>query len=104
MDAASGRFVTQSRMNAGGRPWRRPWEVARWGRLLAGAGVILFTTLGLCLDPLWNLGTLFIAANLFVTALTDRCPVRDTLLRLGAKEREDLFLPGGKVRGDHSDR
>lgn len=98
MNAASGRFDTQDRTRALRRTWRRPWEVARWGRLLAGAGVLLFATLGLYLDPLWNLGTLFIAANLFVTALTDRCPVRDTLLRLGAKEREDLFQPGGRVR------
>lgn len=98
MNAASERLHTQCRLHAPVRPWRRPWEVARWGRLFAGAGVILFVTLGFCVDPLWNLGTLCIAANLFVTALTDRCPVRDTLLRLGAKEREDLFLPGGKVR------
>lgn len=77
---------------------RRPWEVARWGRLLAGAGTLLFTVLGLCVDPLWHLGTLLGAANLVVTAITDRCVLRDTLLRLGAKEREDLFLPGGAVR------
>ena len=77
---------------------RRPWEVARWGRLLAGASTLAFTALGLCADPLWHLGTLLGAANLVVTAITDRCVLHDALLRMGAKEREDLFLPGGAVR------
>ncbi|MCK6472872.1 MAG: hypothetical protein L6R28_14105 [Planctomycetes bacterium] len=77
---------------------RRPWEVARWGRLLAGASTLAFTVLGMLVDPLWHIGTLLGALNLVVTAVTDRCVLRDALLRLGAKEREDLFLPGGGVR------
>lgn len=79
---------------------RKPWSVDRWGRLLAGSFTLLFTTLGVLHDPLWLAGTLLGAANLVVTALTDRCLLRDVLLRLGAKEREDLFLPGGSVRLD----
>lgn len=75
-----------------------PWEVARWGRLLAGAASLGFTTLGLLHHPAWLLGTLFVSFQLVVTALTDRCPMRDTLLKLGCKEREDLFEPGGRVR------
>lgn len=77
---------------------RRPWEVARWGRLLAGTGVLLSATMGLLIDPLWHLGTLAVAMNLVVTSLTDRCPLRDCLLRMGAREREDLFFPGGVPR------
>ncbi len=76
----------------------RPWEVARWGRLLAGASILVFTGIGLIHHPLWHLGTLLGAINLVVTAFTGRCMVRRTLLRLGAKEREDLFLPGGAIR------
>jgi hypothetical protein len=33
-----------------------------------------------------------------VTSLTNRCPLHDLLMRLGAKEREALFLPSGLVR------
>ena len=82
-------------------PTRRPWEVARWGRLLAGAGVLLFTALSLLHHPAWLAGTLAVAGNLVVTALTDHCVMRNQLLRLGAKEREDLYLPGGAVREEH---
>lgn len=76
----------------------RPWEVARWGRLLAGAGTLTFTVLGLLHHPAWLLGTLGVSFQLVLTALTDRCPLRDTLLKLGCKEREDIFEPGGRVR------
>lgn len=76
----------------------RPWEVARWGRLLAGAGTIFFTVLGLLHHPAWLAGTLGISFQLVVTALTDRCPMRNALLKLGCREREDLFEPGGRVR------
>ncbi len=79
----------------------RPWDVARLGRLLTGLGVLLFTALGLLHHPGWLLGTLAVALNLVLTALTDHCVMRDQLLRLGAKEREDLFLPGGAVREEH---
>ena len=85
----------------GNRAWKH-WEVARWGRLLAGLGTLLFTALGLWLHPYWLAGTLAMAANLVVTAITDRCAMRDLLLRMGAKEREELFLPGGKLRAEHS--
>ena len=77
----------------------RPWDVARVGRLLAGAGVLVVKLLGLQHHPGWLLGTLAVALNLVLTALTDHCVMRNLLLRLGAKEREDLFLPGGAVRG-----
>ncbi len=80
---------------AGGR---RPWEVARWGRLLTGLSVLTFTLLGLFHHNGWLAGSIFASANLILTSLTDRCALRDLLLRLGAKEREDLFLPGGALR------
>jgi hypothetical protein len=79
---------------------RRPWEVARWGRLLAGSGVLFFTVLGLLHHTAWLGGALAVSVHLIVTSLTDRCPIREVLLRLGAKEREDLFLPGGRVRSE----
>ncbi len=80
---------------AGGR---RPWSVDRWGRLLAGSGVLFFTTLGLAHHPLWLFLTVAVAGSLVVTSLTDRCALRDFLIWLGAREREDLFYPGGVRR------
>ena len=79
---------------------QRPWSVDRWGRLLAGSGILLMTALGILHHPTWLVGTLLASANLVVTSLTDRCPLHDVLIRLGAKEREDIFLSGGFVRPD----
>jgi hypothetical protein len=78
----------------------RPWSVDRWGRLLAGSGILLTTALGILHHPAWLIGTLLASSNLVVTSLTGRCPLHDILIRLGAKEREDIFLPGGSVRPD----
>lgn len=77
---------------------KRPWSVDRWGRLLAGFGILLLTALGIFHHPAWLIGTLLASSNLVVAALSDRCPIHDLLIRLGAKEREDLFIPGGSVR------
>lgn len=79
-------------------PVRSPWSVDRWGRLLAGLAVLSFATLGICHHALWMLGAVAVAGNLLLTSLTDRCPIRAVLLRLGAREREDLFYPGGRPR------
>jgi hypothetical protein len=76
----------------------RPWSVDRLGRMLAGASVLLCTLLGIIHSPWWLAGTLAAAANLVITSITDACALHDLLVRLGAREREDLFLPGGVVR------
>lgn len=75
-----------------------PWSVDRWGRLIAGAAVLACTALGLLHHQLWLAGSLACAFNLVLTSFTDRCAVRALLRRLGAHEREDLFLPGGAPR------
>jgi hypothetical protein len=77
---------------------RHPWSVDRWGRLLAGLAVLPFATLGICHHALWMLGAVAVAGNLLVTSLIDRCPIRAVLIRFGAREREDLFYPGGRPR------
>ena len=89
--AKTRRFLTHPNNSA-------PWEVARWGRLLSGIVVCLFGALTLLHHPHWLAGTILIAANLILTSLTDRCAMRDTLIKMGAQEREDLFLPGGHER------
>src|SRR5688500_1928246 len=73
----------------------QPWSVDRWGRLLAGGSVLCFMCLGLLWNSMWFFGSILIAANLFVSALLNRCMLRNLLIRLGAREREDLYLPGG---------
>ncbi len=78
--------------------FRVPWSVDRWGRLLAGSGILGFTVLGMCVHPAWFAGTLLASLNLLITSFTNRCIFHDVLIRLGAKEREDLFLPGGIPR------
>ena len=76
----------------------RSWSVDRWGRLLVGVVVVAGVVLGLLHHPAWLIMLLLLAGNLIVTSFTDRCVVHDTLIRLGAREREDLFLPGGSPR------
>ena len=101
--ARSGRgaCVSAGLANAGAPPaLRRPWAVDRWGRLLAGMSVGVFTALGMLHHPAWLWATLAISFNLIFSSLTDFCPLNKLLLRLGAHEREDLFLPGGELSGE----
>lgn len=77
---------------------RVPWSTDRWGRFLAGVSVLCFSILGLIVHPYFLAGTLLAAFNLVLTSLTDACPLRALLRRLGVKEREDLYLPGGRPR------
>lgn len=77
-----------------------PWPVDRWGRFLSGATMLGLTALALLVHPAWAWGGLLVAANLVFTSVTDRCPLHDLLIRLGAREREDLFHPGGELRVD----
>jgi hypothetical protein len=80
-------------------PARVPWAVDRWGRFISGSSMLVFTGLGLLLhNEWWFIGTMLAAANLIITALSGWCPINRLLLRLGMKEREDIFLPGGSVR------
>lgn len=76
----------------------QPWSVDRYGRLIAGVGVLTCTALGLLHHPAWHWVTLVVAGNLLLTAITNRCALHDLLVRLGAQEREELYLPGGIPR------
>lgn len=77
-----------------------PWAVDRIGRLIAGAAVLCFALLAVSHHPWWLGAVLIVGANLILTSLIDRCFLRDLLVRFGAKEREELFLPGGAIRPD----
>jgi hypothetical protein len=78
-----------------------PWSVDRWGRLIAGTSVLAFTVMGLVHHRFWLIGTLVCAVSLIITSITDECVVHDALIKFGAREREDLFLPGGIPIGSY---
>lgn len=75
-----------------------PWSVDRWGRFLAGLSMLTLLLLGILHHSYWLYGAMACAANLFVSSLTDKCAVHRCLIYLGAKEREDIFQPGGRQR------
>lgn len=75
-----------------------PWSVDRYGRLISGLGIVAGGTLALLWPACGLWITLGIGVGLLASALTNKCLVHDLLVRLGAREREDLFLPGGMPR------
>ncbi|MCK6472843.1 MAG: DUF2892 domain-containing protein [Planctomycetes bacterium] len=70
------------------------WPVERWGRLVAGASILAFTALAVLHHPYWLLAVAAGAVNLVLSALTDRCPVRALLLKLGARECDTSLETG----------
>jgi hypothetical protein len=62
----------------------------RVGRLLAGAAVIASLAAGWLLSPWCLLCAGGTALNLVISALTDRCPVKTLLIRLGLPGERDL--------------
>ncbi len=79
-----------------------PWSIDRYGRLIAGLSILFCTALSILHSTWWMWGALACGANLLITSLTDRCVLKALLLRLGAREREDIFLPGGRLRPNKS--
>ena len=82
------------------KPRRAPWSVDRWGRFLSGLTVMLCISLALLHHPAWLIGTAATAASLLISSLSGFCLVHALLLKLGAREREDIFLPGGALRSE----
>jgi len=62
----------------------------RVGRMLAGASTLAILALGYLHHPAWLLLAAGIALNLFVSGITDRCPVKSLLIRLGLPGERDL--------------
>lgn len=77
-----------------------PWSVDRIGRLIAGFLFISAILGQLFIHPSFVYLQIIIGFSLIVTSLSDRCLVRSTLLKLGAKEREVLFHPDGSVKSN----
>ncbi|MBL4869272.1 MAG: hypothetical protein JKY67_23155 [Pseudomonadales bacterium] len=73
------------------------WSVDRYGRLISGFLISIFLLMSMY-NPYWNLGALVVSLSLVLTSISDKCIVHDFLIQLGAKDREDIFLSGGKLK------
>ncbi len=69
----------------------------RFGRGLAGASVLLTATLGWLHSPHWLWVTMGVALNLTFSALTDCCPVKSALMRMGMPGERDV----GRAEAQH---
>ncbi len=62
----------------------------RAGRILAGISVAVAAALAYFHHPLWMLAAGGIALNLILSGITDRCVVKDLLIRMGLPGERDL--------------
>jgi hypothetical protein len=76
----------------------RSWYVDRIGRLTSGVAILAFSILAILVDPAWEWALIAIGAHLILASIVNLCPFHWLSVRLGAVEREDLFLPGGVPR------
>ena len=73
-------------------PWPTKDTISheRFGRGLAGISVLISTALGYHFSPYWLLVTMAIALNLTISSLTNRCPIKSLLVRLGLPGERDI--------------
>ena len=73
------------------------WSVDRIGRLIVGILNLLLLIAVINISYYFLIGICLINLNLIFTSLTDHCPMRNLLKKLGAKEREDYFNSKGDL-------
>lgn len=61
---------------------KRPWSMERQVRAIAGSFVVVFTSLGLLVSPLFFGATLFVGAGLVFAGVTDICMMATVLGKL----------------------
>lgn len=71
------------------------WSVDRIGRLLSGIGILFCSLIGFTFHQLGFLFIVVISLHLIISSLSDSCVLHDLLIRLGAKEREELYNSNG---------
>jgi hypothetical protein len=71
----------------------------RVGRFLAGLSVIATVTLAWLWSPWCLLATAAVAMNLVVSAITDRCVVKNLLIRLGFPGERDVGRADATLHG-----
>lgn len=73
------------------------WSVDRIARLIVGITNILLLLATYLLSPYFLIGLCFVNLNLVLTSVTDQCPFKNFLKKLGAKEREQFFNSNGEL-------
>ena len=73
------------------------WSVDRIARLIVGISNILFLLATYFLSPYFLIGLFFVNLNLIFTSMTDNCPFKNFLKKLGAKEREQFLNSNGEL-------
>lgn len=73
------------------------WSVDRIARLIIGLSNISFILAAYFISTYFLIGLCFLNLNLIFSSLTDHCPFRNLLKRLGAKEREQFLNSKGEL-------
>jgi hypothetical protein len=73
------------------------WSIDRIARLIVGILNCFCLFLSVFVSPYFLIGLGFINLNLIYTSITDKCPFKDLLKKLGAKERESYFNAKGEL-------
>ena len=73
------------------------WSVDRIARLIVGISNILFILAAYFISSYFLIGLCFVNLNLIFTSVTDNCPFKKLLKKLGAKERESFFNANGEL-------
>ena len=73
------------------------WSVDRIARLIIGLVNVLLLLATYFISSYFILGLCFINLNLVFSSLTDFCPFKNILKKLGAKEREEIFAHKSNV-------
>ncbi|PCJ63486.1 MAG: hypothetical protein COA79_01350 [Planctomycetota bacterium] len=87
---------TENHSNSGHQ--KEPWAVDRIGRLLAGVGIILTTSLGILFEQIFLATTFAIGLHLVISSVSNTCVMRNFLVKIGAKEREKLYNDDGSIK------
>ena len=78
------------------------WSVDRIARLIIGLSNISFILAAYFISSYFLIGLCFLNLNLIFTSLTDHCPFRNLLKKLGAKEREQFLNSKGELIANKS--
>lgn len=91
--------MTTSKKKYSSSPSNTPsvWSVDRIGRLIVGILNLLLLLAVVYISAYFLIGLCFVNLNLIFTSLTDHCPMRNFLKRLGAKEREKFYNENGEL-------
>lgn len=76
------------------------WSVDRIARLIVGIANIFFLLATYFISPYFLIGLCFVNLNLIFTSMTDNCPFKNLLKKLGAKEREEIISSNGELIQD----